>query len=112
MSAFYLCAHLLQLRLPAVPKFRNKAAAGPNSIRCTVIDSLEKPAMNWNEIFQPQVLWPIIIGLVIIVGSLADAWRKVRSREIDATLKLELIKQGRSADEIEQILHAKPRARS
>lgn len=68
--------------------------------------------MNWPELFQPQVLWPIILGLIVVVGTLAEAWRKVRTREIDATLKLELIKQGRPAEEIEQILQTKSKARS
>jgi hypothetical protein len=53
----------------------------------------------------------IIIAIVCstlgtIVGVIAKQWRKAREAEIEASLKAELIKQGRSADEIERVLKA------
>lgn len=58
------------------------------------------------ELLHPQVLWPIVIGVVIVVSVLADQWRKVRQREIDANLKMEMVRQGMSADDIERVMSA------
>ncbi len=46
----------------------------------------------------------MIIGLVALI---TKHLRSVRQREIDATLKQEMIARGMSADEIERVLAAK-----
>jgi hypothetical protein len=53
----------------------------------------------------------IIVGiacstLATIVGIVAKQWRKARVAELEASLKAEMISQGRSADEIERVLAA------
>ncbi len=52
-----------------------------------------------------------ILGGVLygIVSTLAVNWRKAREAEVEASLKAELIKQGRSAEEIERVLRASAR---
>jgi hypothetical protein len=59
---------------------------------------------------EPGHIIPIvaIVGGILwgIVSSLAMAWTKIRKAELQATLKRELIAQGRSADEVERILAA------
>jgi hypothetical protein len=58
-------------------------------------------------VFSPFTI-PIvaIIGCTIygVVAVIAKQWRKAREAEIEAALKADLIKQGRSADEIERVL--------
>jgi len=58
-------------------------------------------------VFSPFTI-PIvaIIGCTIygIVAVVAKQWRKTREAEIEAALKADLIKQGRSAEEIERVL--------
>ena len=62
-------------------------------------------------------LWGmIIVGIVFgslatIVGVLAKEWRRWREAELEASLKAELIKQGRSPEEIEKVLRATGRPR-
>ncbi len=57
-------------------------------------------------------LWGmIIVGIVCstlatTVAVLAKQWRKARVAELEASLKAELIKQGRSPEEIEKVLRA------
>lgn len=54
--------------------------------------------------------WLIIgvvgLTLVAVAEIVAKAWRKARVAELDASLKAEMIRQGRSAEEIERILKA------
>lgn len=58
-------------------------------------------------------LIPIIMflvgGVLGIVGIIAGVWYHWRKTEIEASLKAEMIKQGRSAEEIERILKASGR---
>jgi hypothetical protein len=63
----------------------------------------------WTDVFS---LWGMII-ICVVAGAAASAiievakqWRKARVAEAQAVLKLELTKQGRTADEIDQILRA------
>jgi hypothetical protein len=55
-------------------------------------------------------LWGMVIVAVVcsslatIVGSIAKNWRKAREAEYEATVKVEMIKQGRSVEEIERVL--------
>jgi hypothetical protein len=57
-------------------------------------------------------LWGMIIvaivcsSLVSLATIFAKQWRKARTAEMEATLKAEMIKQGRSAEEIEKVLKA------
>ncbi|MBI3410514.1 MAG: hypothetical protein HY040_19415 [Planctomycetes bacterium] len=57
-------------------------------------------------------VWGMIIVAIVcsMLGGVAAAatknWRKAREAEIEGALKVELVKQGRSADEIERILNA------
>ena len=61
-------------------------------------------------------LWGMIIVAIMCsmlggaIAVLAKQWRKAREAEIEASLKAELIKQGRSAEEIEKILRSTGRA--
>jgi len=47
----------------------------------------------------------IVFGCTVaIVHAVAKEWRKVRVAEMEVSLKAEMVKQGRSAEEIEQVL--------
>ncbi len=67
------------------------------------------------DFFDWVTLSPYSIPIIAIVCGTASAsimvcmkqWRKTRIAEMEATLKLEMIKQGRSADEIERVLRAR-----
>ncbi len=48
----------------------------------------------------------VIAGVIAIVSVVAGVWYHWRKTEIEASLKAEMIKQGRSAEEIERILRA------
>jgi Tfp pilus assembly major pilin PilA len=60
-------------------------------------------------------LWGMLIVAAIcsmlatVAGSIAKNWRKAREAEYDAMLKIEMIKQGRSVEEIERVLNASGR---
>lgn len=47
-----------------------------------------------------------IMGTVAIVAITAGVWYHWRKHELEATLKAELIKQGRSVEDIERVLRA------
>jgi hypothetical protein len=55
-------------------------------------------------------LWGMIIIAIVcstlatIVGVIAKQWRKARDAENEALLKAEMIKQGRSVEDIERVL--------
>lgn len=61
----------------------------------------------------------ILVGFTAIVSGAAIAisailshnWRKVRQSEIDAALKAQMLEQGLSAQEVEQVISASPRGR-
>jgi hypothetical protein len=61
----------------------------------------------WESIF---TLWGMVIvaivcgALTTVIGTVAKEWRKAREAEMEASLKVELIKQGRSPEEIERVL--------
>jgi hypothetical protein len=68
-----------------------------------------------------QWLWsPFSIPIIAIIGGtlygifhiVATQWRKVREAEMETALKADLVKQGRSADEIERVLRATARTTS
>src|ERR1051326_1096741 len=88
----------------------NVRGSGANTLStpCADLLLLEDTTM-WTEVF---TLWGmIIVGIVCaslasIIGVVAKQWRKARVAEVEASLKAEMIKQGRSAEEIEQILKA------
>jgi hypothetical protein len=49
----------------------------------------------------------IVCGCLFgLVSALATQWRKARQKEAEVALKMEMIKQGKSADEIERVLRA------
>ena len=50
-----------------------------------------------------------VSSLSTIAGIIAKQWRKTREVQIEAHLKAELIKQNRSAEEIERILQVTSR---
>ncbi len=65
-----------------------------------------------------QWLWsPFSIPIAAILGGaiyaivsvVAVQWRKAREADVEASLKAELIKQGRSAEEIERVIRASAR---
>jgi hypothetical protein len=64
----------------------------------------------WEYVFS---LWGMCIVAIVcgtlagIATAMAKEWRIARVAEIEASLKAELIKQGRSAQEIEQVLKAR-----
>jgi hypothetical protein len=52
----------------------------------------------------------VVCGMLgTAISVIAKQWRKAREAEIEASLKAELIKQGRSAEEIEKVLRASGR---
>ncbi|HEV3115898.1 MAG TPA: hypothetical protein VGY58_02515 [Gemmataceae bacterium] len=61
-------------------------------------------------------LWGMIIVAIVCsmlggaIAVVAKQWRKAREAEIEASLKAELIKQGRSAEEIDKILRSTGRS--
>jgi hypothetical protein len=63
----------------------------------------------WTDVFS---LWGMIIVVTVAgcavaaISEVAKQWRKARVAEAHAALKLELTKQGRSGEEIDQILRA------
>jgi hypothetical protein len=67
----------------------------------------------WENIF---TLWGMIIVAIVCgmlgtaISVIAKQWRKTREAEIEASLKAELIKQGRSAEEIEKVLRVSGRS--
>lgn len=52
------------------------------------------------------IVGTVCLALVAIADNVAKAWRRARADELDASLKGEMIRQGRSAEEIERILKA------
>jgi hypothetical protein len=48
----------------------------------------------------------VCLAVAAVADTVAKSWRKARVAELDASLKAEMIKQGRSSDEIERILRA------
>ena len=69
-----------------------------------VLDSLISP-------FGIPIVAIVCFSLAGIVAAVAKQWRKVREAELEASLKSDLIRQGRSAEEIEQILKASGRVK-
>lgn len=70
--------------------------------------------MVWDYLF--SVWGMLIVGIVAftlygVVEVIARNWRKACEAEIEGALKAEMIKQGRSADEIERILQASGKGR-
>jgi hypothetical protein len=63
----------------------------------------------WQYVFS---IWGAVVvislgtALSSVVAVVAKQWRKAREAELEASLKAEMIKQGRSGQEIEQILRA------
>lgn len=70
--------------------------------------------MIWDHIFS---VWGMLIAGILcsalygMVESIAKNWRRAAEAEIEGALKAEMIKQGRSADEIERILRASSKSR-
>ncbi len=60
-------------------------------------------------ITQPPVLALGGGAIVSLVAIVAAFWSQVRRAEMDATLKLEMVKRGMSSEEILQILRASRR---
>jgi hypothetical protein len=63
----------------------------------------------WTNVFS---LWGMIIVVAVTsmlgtaIAVVAKQWRKAREAECEAALKAEMIKQGRSVEEIERVLRA------
>ena len=63
----------------------------------------------WEHLFS---LWGAITVIAVAGGTgsiattVAKQWRKAREAEIEANLEAEMVRQGRSAEEIERILRA------
>ncbi len=71
--------------------------------------------MSWNELFS---FWGVAIIAIVcsMLGTaitvIAKQWRRAREAELEASLKLELIKQGRTPEEIAQVLAASGRGQA
>ena len=70
--------------------------------------------MIWDHLF--SVWGMLIVGIVCsclwgMVDAVAKNWRRAAEAEIEGALKAEMIKQGRSADEIERVLRASGKGR-
>jgi hypothetical protein len=69
---------------------------------------------SWRDVFQPSTL-PFLVAIVAIGGgilagiitSILQHIRKVRTAEMEASLKAQMIERGMSAEEIERVLRAK-----
>jgi hypothetical protein len=48
----------------------------------------------------------VVGGLIAATALLSSAWRKVRQAEFDASLKSQMLEQGKSVEEIERVLAA------
>jgi hypothetical protein len=60
------------------------------------------------ELLQNPVFLSLATGVIIVLGtSIVHAWTKVRRTALDAELKLEMIRQGMSADEICRVIGAR-----
>jgi hypothetical protein len=63
-------------------------------------------------------LWGMIVIAIVcstlatIVATVAKQWRLAREADLEASLKADLVAQGRSADEIERVLMATGRIAS
>jgi hypothetical protein len=63
----------------------------------------------WAYVFS---LWGMVIIAIVCstlgaaIATIAKEWRKAREAELEASLKAELISQGRSPEEIERVLKA------
>lgn len=71
--------------------------------------------MIWDHIF--NVWGMLIVGIICsaiwgISDTVARNWRRACEAEIEGALKAEMIKQGRSAEEIERILKSSGRSRA
>ncbi len=66
--------------------------------------------INWNTLLTaetvPLMLFLAVAGLVALIAIVAWQWRQVRVAEAEAGLKLRMIEQGLSVDEIERVLQA------
>lgn len=71
--------------------------------------------MSWDHVFS---VWGMLIiailcsTLYVLLECVARTWRRAYEAEIEGSLKSEMIKQGRSADEIERILRASGKSRT
>jgi hypothetical protein len=64
--------------------------------------------MTGGQIFS-TIFFSILFGtgaLVMVAGSVASHWRKLREKELDAALKHKMLDQGMSADDIQKVLQA------
>ena len=48
------------------------------------------------------------LTIVAVAVTIAEAWTKTKKASLDAELKLEMVRQGMSADEICRVIQAKP----
>lgn len=53
----------------------------------------------------------VAMAAIAISAIVSSQWRKVRQAEIEASLKAQMLEQGLSAEEIERVICAYPRAR-
>ena len=67
--------------------------------------------IDWNDILSgPSPVLIVMLSLmafVLVVGIIATQWRRTRIAEADAGLKLRMVDQGFSADDIERVLQTK-----
>jgi hypothetical protein len=60
------------------------------------------------ELLHSPVFLSITAGVLIVLGTtVARSWVKVRRATLDADLKMEMIRQGMSADEICQVIQSR-----
>jgi hypothetical protein len=68
----------------------------------------------WEYVFS---LWGMVIIAIVCstlgaaIATVAKEWRKAREAELEASLKSELLQQGRSPEEIERVLKASGNAK-
>ena len=71
--------------------------------------------MEWLTSMGPTIIpvFAIVGGLPLgAIGMLVGTWKKVRTAEMDAALKQDMLNRGMSADEIERVLKASSRGKS
>lgn len=68
-------------------------------------------AINWQPILEggdgPPLLFFLASGIVIIAVVAIVQWGRVRIAEAEASLKMRMVEQGYSPEQISQVLHTK-----
>ncbi len=62
--------------------------------------------VNWNGLFDKDIIFLICVALVFIVAITSAAWKSLEGKRMDTRLKEQMIASGYKADEIERVIKA------